>query len=149
MRCVMAAASFDPRYVVDACVWVSAFIPRDRFHAASRTWLSSQDTDLIDVACPSRVLPEVAGSVARVVGTNMSGYAAANHMSRLSTDHLIDVDDPLAHAAAHLAATLHLRGADAISVALAQRPSLPLITWDQELLDRAIHVIAVRTPSAD
>ncbi|MBI2940706.1 MAG: hypothetical protein HYY04_09750 [Chloroflexi bacterium] len=48
--------------------------------------------------------------------------------------------------AAGLAATLRLRGADAIYVALADRLKLPLVTWDQEQLTRARPLVATRTP---
>lgn len=148
MRCVMAAVSVDPEYVVDACVWVSAFVPQDVLHAPSRSWLGSEDTDLIDVACPALVLPEVAGSVSRAIGTNASGIAAVDAMVRLSTLHLVDLDASLAREAAHLAATLRLRGADAVYVALAAQMNVPFVTWDKELLKRAAIVIDVRSPPA-
>jgi predicted nucleic acid-binding protein len=46
-----------------------------------------------------------------------------------------------------LATSLRLRGADAVYVAVADRLSIPLVTWDPEQLTRAGSRIQVRPPS--
>ena len=53
----------------------------------------------------------------------------------------------LADVALRLAAHLHLRGADATYVALAQHLDVPLVTWDDELLQRTGGIISVYTPA--
>ena len=57
------------------------------------------------------------------------------------------LNDALADRAAALAARCRLRGADAIYVALAEALDQPLITLDQEILDRSSGVIKTITPS--
>ena len=51
--------------------------------------------------------------------------------------------------AAQVAVDLHLRGADAVYVATAQRLSVPLVTWDREQLDRSSVVIEAYEPGAE
>ncbi len=67
-------------------------------------------------------------------------------MLRLPVLHLVTLHRQLGISAAQLAADLHLRGADAVYVAIAEALSLPLVTWDREQLTRAAGRIAVRTP---
>jgi predicted nucleic acid-binding protein len=53
------------------------------------------------------------------------------------------LSDALADRAASLAARCKLRGADAVYVALAEALDQPLITLDQEILDRSARVIGI------
>lgn len=69
-------------------------------------------------------------------------------MRVLSGLELHSVDEALALEASDLAKDLRLRGADSVYVALAARFGLPLVTWDQELLERAASRIDVRIPGA-
>ncbi len=48
--------------------------------------------------------------------------------------------------AAKVAANLRLRGADAFYVAAASRLDIPLVTWDQEQMERARGLVNVITP---
>jgi predicted nucleic acid-binding protein len=61
--------------------------------------------------------------------------------------HRYALNDVLADRAASLAARCKLRGADAVYVALAEALDQPLITLDQEILDRSSGVIETSTPS--
>ncbi len=132
--------------VVDASVWVSIFLRADAFYAASRDWLHrslSVDTPLVT---PTLLPVEVAGAVARRTGNIALGQAAHTNLLRTRTLRLVNVDAVLAQTAADLAARLQLRGADAVYAAVALRLSAPLITWDQELLDRAGTVVQTQQP---
>ena len=59
-----------------------------------------------------------------------------------------DFDDNLARSAARCAARCRIRAGDALYVALALELGIPLVTWDNELLDRASTLITVQTPAA-
>lgn len=131
--------------VVDASVWTSYVLPADPLHRQSRSWLDAwlaQD----QVVGPNLVLVEVAAAVARRSSQPALGNRAALMMRQHSRVRLIDLNDPLAVAAARLATALRIRGADAIYVAVAHQLELPLVTWDQEQLTRAASVIQTRTP---
>ena len=60
-----------------------------------------------------------------------------------------EVDRRLGRVSADLAVRLRMRGADAISVAVAAHLKIPLVTLDAEQRDRAKGLIEVRTPEAD
>lgn len=143
----MSDVTSDAGSVVDANVWIARILRDDRFHDESRRWLDSWWRARNRIAVPLILLSELSGALARRTGHPDVGHSAVADLGNVPRLTLVDLDDPLARQAAHLAATLHLRGADAIYVALAARLGLPLVTWDTELLDRAAKVIAVRTPS--
>ncbi len=135
--------------VVDASVWVSAVIPTERFHAASERWLARQTRPSFGVALPSLALAEIAGALARQSNNPIVARSTLSRIIALPTVRVFNVDVALATSAASPAIDLHLRGADAVYVALAARLALLLVTWDQEILDRASKIIDIRTPSAD
>lgn len=92
------------------------------------------------------MLVEVAGAIARRTGRPAQAHEAVAQLSQLRTLRLIGLNRHNSLIAAQLAADLQLRGADAVYAATAQSLRLPLITWDQELLDRAGRLIEVRIP---
>ena len=133
--------------VVDASVWVAYFIITDAHHMVSNRWLREQ-LHVYDelVAAPTLLLPEVGGAIARRSGNTVLGQDAVLEMRQLPELKLVPIDEKLASEAASLATTLRLRGADAVYVATAQALSVPLITWDEELAERAKPVVEVRQP---
>jgi predicted nucleic acid-binding protein len=134
----MMAASAPPGptpplpVVVDASVWVARYVPTDAFHAASTSWLTAQVRARRTLISPALLLPELAGSVARVLNDTALGLRVARSTARLSRVRLVPVDAALAGSAYRLAATRRLRGADAVYAALAQRLGLRLVSWDGE-----------------
>jgi len=67
-------------------------------------------------------------------------------MRHLPNARLAPVDDELAQLGARLAAELRLRGADALYVGLASRLGVPLVTWDQEQLERGRQMVSALSP---
>ncbi len=132
--------------MVDASVWVSRLVLADSHYAASRAWLAAR-TDAGEVlAMPSIVLPEVAGAVARRTGSGQLARRAASVLQKIPGVRLAPVDQEMTLLAVDLAASLRLRGADALYVALAQRLSVPLVTWDEEQRRRAGSAVQTVTP---
>jgi predicted nucleic acid-binding protein len=132
--------------VVDASVWVSSLIVQDVNHQISRTWLDQYTLAGGFVAAPLLLLAEVAGAVSRRFGDQQRGRYAANRLTQTTGFRLMVGDRAFGQAAARLAADLRLRGADATYVTLAYRLRVPLVTWDQEQLQRAAGVITVQAP---
>jgi len=130
--------------LVDASVWISAIRSADTHHTVSRAWLARQIQAQLPLYAPVIVLPEVAGPLARMTGRPQTGLNGLRQVQTLAN--LIGVDLALAQEAGDLAANLRIRGADAVYVAAAKRLSLPLVTWDTQVLARASAVIQVIEP---
>ncbi len=133
--------------VIDASVWVSRFLPEDKFHLISRSWLIEKTVAGLTFVVPTIMLAEVSGAISRRVGDRQLGYQIVGQIGRLPTLQLVPVDNSLGQASAKIASNHRLRGADAIYVALAQRLQVPLISWDQEQINRVSNLIAAYTPS--
>jgi predicted nucleic acid-binding protein len=131
--------------VVDASVWVSALVARDRHHERSRAWLNRQAGEAALTVTPALALPEIAGAISRRTGQATLATRAVSWLLRLPTLRLVPVDHRLADDAASLAGRLRLRGADATYVAVAYRLGVPLVTWDDEQRQRAAPLVTVHT----
>ena len=132
---------------VDASVVTSALVADDVHFAVSRPWLQSWVASGNTIYAPTLILAEVAGAIARRTGDPAAGRRGIIRVRRLSTLSLVALDERLAEDAAQLAADLRLRGADAVYVAVARRFGVPLVTWDQEQLQRGAAVVATRPPA--
>lgn len=118
--------------VVDASVWVSSLMPGEVHHATSQRWLFAHLGAGGRVIGPSLVLVEIAAAITRQSGDTLLGQRALNLMLELPALHLVGVNRQMGVHAAQVAADLHLRGADAVYVAVADQLRAPLVTWDQE-----------------
>lgn len=132
--------------VVDASVWVSRSIATEAKYAASSGWVAQHLAVGGLFVVPTIVLSEVSGAIARRTGDSKLAEQAVQYLLSLPNLRLIPLDRQLAESSARLAASLRLRGADAVYVATADRLSLPLITWDKEQRTRAGGLIVARTP---
>lgn len=132
--------------VVDASVWVSRFMPDDTFHEVSRAWITWMVTSGEPLVAPIILLAEVAGAIARRTGDRKLGYQSVQQIRQVPTLQIIALDESLGDYAAQLASDLQIRGLDATYVAVAQRLDIPLVTWDQEQLDRARTAVSAYTP---
>lgn len=132
--------------VVDASVWVSRLVPHDVHHEASRRWLEAFAADGGRLVAPVLLLPEIAGVVSRRTGASGLARQAVQQLERMRTLRLVTFDRRLGQAASQLAADLGLRGSDATYVAIADQLKIPLLTWDNEHVEKAGQRIAVRRP---
>lgn len=131
--------------VVDASVWVSYFLPPDRHHQESYDWVVQQLTEGAFLTLPGIALAEVGGAIARIGGVAEAGRAAVRWL--LTRPNLeVDSGEDQHDEAAFLACDLQLRGADAYYVLLAQRRSVPLISWDEQQLARSARLTPVGCP---
>ncbi len=135
-----------PLTVVDASVWVSRLVPQDVHHEASRGWLENFTGEGGSIVAPVLLLPEIAGAISRRTGSPELAHQAVKQLLRLASLRLVAVDRRLGQAASRLAADLGLRGADATYAAIAEQLKIPLVTWDNEHIEKAGKRISVRTP---
>jgi predicted nucleic acid-binding protein len=129
--------------VVDASVWVSMLVPQDANHEISRRWLMAQTEAAQRLIEPVLMLTEVAGAIARRTGSSEIARNAIDAVMQMPLLHIVTIDNRLGQEATSLAVNLHLRGADAIYVAVARQLGVPLASWDQEQLERARPVVNI------
>jgi predicted nucleic acid-binding protein len=122
--------------VVDASVWISALISQDVNHHVSRRWRRAWLRDGGTFALPLLILPEVAGAVTRRTGQALLGDQSVATILVNPAVTLVPLDRQLAALAARHAASLRLKGSDAVYTALAEQLSIPLVTWNHEQLTR-------------
>ena len=128
--------------VVDASVWVARLVPEDVFHEPVKKWISARLDEDDQFLAPSLLLAEIGGAISRRTTPSL-GLKAIEQVQSLPGLRLIEMDHPLLHEAAGLAAELGLRGADSTYVAVAVRLDLPLMTLDSDQRERAAKRIQV------
>lgn len=142
----MSARSARTWTVVDASVWISRYVPADVHHAASRAWLYAHLSAGGRILAPTLLLTEVAGAIVRRTGNAAVAQQIRRQLRSLMGVWWIGLSGEMAERATDVAVAFHLRGADAVYVALADRLHVPLVTWDGEQLTRPQPPIVARTP---
>jgi predicted nucleic acid-binding protein len=132
--------------VIDASVWVAFFLRTDVNHAVSYQWIDNHTASDGRIYAPTILLAEVASAVARRTGKLRRGLNALNTLESLTLFDWVQMEHDLIREAAQAAATLGLRGADAIYVVTAKQLNIPLLTWDAEQLIRPASIITAITP---
>lgn len=122
---------------VDASVWAAAFDPRDRFHAASETFLRDHARRGTRLHAPAILLLETGCAIARRARSAAPGEAAAARLRSHPALELHPVDATLLNAARQLGTRFLLRSSDSLYVAVAELRGAPLVTWDEEVVRRA------------
>ncbi len=127
----------DKLVVVDASVWVSAFMPQDVNHPASRLWIEHYISEGGLIVAPTFLMIEVAAA----------GRGAVKGLYYVPAMRWRSPDPELFWAEVEVAADLQLRAGDASYVTLARQLNIPLVSWDREQLQKADNLIATYTPS--
>lgn len=122
---------------IDANVWVAAAERTDPFYHESRAFLVQVAQQRITTYLPTFAWLEITCALARRRGD----AAQATRLARalLAAPHVSPVllDDMLLRQAISIGPRLLLRGADALYAATAVLYSADLVSWDNELVQRA------------
>jgi predicted nucleic acid-binding protein len=133
--------------IVDASVWVAMFRDNDVHHVASVSFLDVAVSKQQDLNIPNLALAEIAGVFARQTGKARLATRTVRAVLAMPRMQRHGLNDALSDRAAALAARCKLRGADAVYVALAEALDEPLISLDQEILDRSMGIVRTQTPA--
>lgn len=133
--------------VIDASVWVAAFLTRDAHHHDAAFFLRSLVEEGIAVTAPLLVLSEVAGAIARQTDDPELARKITAFLHTQPWIQFAPLTNDLATEAATSAAQQRLRGADAVYVALAAQRTLTLVTLDREMLERTKGEVVTATPA--
>lgn len=135
--------------VVDASVLISALHPPDANYPPSRAWFMRYLATGQPMVVPRFGLVEVAGALCRRSGDRPGTRRALRFLLNLPSVRVVDVDPRLMQRTMFLAATVGLRGADAVYVAVAYQQRAPLVTWDADQRNRAAPLVTAYTPLTD
>lgn len=123
-------------WVIDANVWVAAADPTDPCSPASRRCLQAVMRSRDRLVLPAIAPLEVACALSRRFRNAATGRALAHRLARSERLTLLDVDSLHDHAL-ELGTEGFLRAADTLYAAAAHEIGGQLISWDQELVQRA------------
>jgi len=132
---------------LDASVFVAAARASERESPTSKQFLRQLRARAVAVHCPTLVLPECAGAIARPTGDVAAAEQTQAMIQGFPDLQLVGVDVSLAQRAAQIATHCRLRGSDAVYVAVAEKAVATLITWDTEMLRRAPTIVPTMTPA--
>jgi predicted nucleic acid-binding protein len=130
---------------IDASVFVSAFSPTEKSSEQSWRFLAQIRAAGIPVFVPTLMLVEVVASLARKQNNTSLVLDWMEKIRQLNFLTFVPLDDDLARESAKVAASQHLRGSDAVYVAVARRFGAALVTLDSEQARRAAPLIPVRS----
>ena len=133
-------------FVVDASVFVAASRTDEVHYLASREFLQQVRDQVCNVFCPTLVLPECAAAVARPTASDSLAEELVSLIEAFPGLQLVPVDLTLARRAAQVASDHRLRGADSVSVTVAETIDAVLVAWDAEMVERGADVVVTMTP---
>ena len=132
--------------VIDASVFVAIVNRADVHHAVCRTWFEQTIKNGDRLLAPNILMSETAAAISRGADNEALALAVIATLAGSAVIELTPIGNPLAAAAAEIAATRRIRGCDAVYVALAASVDEPLVTLDQQQLTRSAGLVAVTSP---
>ncbi len=132
--------------VIDASVWISNLLPRDRNHLRAANWVNQHLSSGGQLVAPVLLALETGGSVARVSQDKNLARNAVLYLYISSFMQLVPINQALMDDATDIAITFALKGGDSLYVAVAQQLNLPLVTFDREQLTRPASIITTIRP---
>ncbi|MEW5872766.1 MAG: type II toxin-antitoxin system VapC family toxin [Chloroflexota bacterium] len=132
--------------VIDASVYIALINANEPEHATCWTWFSTARAAQETILAPVILLAEVGAALSRGTGDAQLADQVVKQLTSAGMIELIPVTLPLAERAATIAANHRIRGCDAIYVALAEQSNSPLVTLDQQQLNRATSIITTYKP---
>ncbi len=123
--------------VIDASVWVSAADPTDTMSEPSRAFLSEVAARELSIALPEFAKLEIACALARRLRSTEHGRRLTDQMLESPLMATYSVNRAVLRQAIQLGTRSFLRAGDALYAAVAQGVEGQLVSWDQELIERA------------
>ena len=123
--------------VVDASVWVAAADATDGFSEPGRAFLAALARRSTPIALPDFAELEVACALARRLDDAESGRSLAGRMMRSPLVTVHSLDASLLRRAVEVGTRRLLRAGDAVYVAVSELTQGEVVSWDEELIQRA------------
>lgn len=130
---------------MDSSVLVSAFVKRDESRPEALTIIEKMFSGQYRVTTSATVFVEVCGAIARRAGADKA-VSVKNQLLRWESMNFIgysELNGKRRREAAELATALGLKGMDAIVVQVAKERKAALITFDEEMAEKAKSAVNV------
>jgi predicted nucleic acid-binding protein len=134
-------------YTIDTSVHLNALNENEPESEDSQAFLARVERERLEMVCPTLLVTEMAAALSRAFDDYEKGMTFALAVRDLPNLTLVPLDEPLAVAAAELAARHRLRGADAVYAAVAGRHRAILVTNDRQQLERLKGLLPVVRPA--
>lgn len=134
-------------YTIDASVFISAARMEEAHHLVSVDFLALLRRQQPIIFSPSIILAECSAAIARRTGNPTAAQDLVLVVKNFVGMKLVDISIPIVERAAQIAAHQRLRGADSVYVAVAEKSGATLITWDNDMLQRGLAIVATITPA--
>ena len=132
--------------IVDASVYVAILNINEVRHQASVDWLHQARQSEEQILAPNILLAEVGAAISRGTGNTQLAQNVLQHLKTSTLIELRSITDILATRAAEIAINYHIRGCDAVYIALAEQTNQALVTLDQQQLKRGAAIITTISP---
>ena len=136
-----------PACTIDASVHINALNESEPESEDSQAFLARVERERLEMICPTLLVTEMAAALSRAFDDYEKGMTFALAVRDLPNLTLVPLDEPLAVAAAELAARCRLRGADAVYAAVAEQHKTTLVTNDRQQLERLKGILPVMRPA--
>jgi len=135
------------KFVVDSNIFVSAFDPKDIFHAECYPVLKHILSYEIEVTSPNLVLVEIACVLRRRSGNEQFADRIYKYLAFLKSINWLDITFDVAQQACILGITTGLKAVDATILQVSEEFGIPLLTKDKEIKEKAPKNILIFEPS--
>jgi predicted nucleic acid-binding protein len=135
------------KFVVDSNIFVSAFDPKDIFHAECHPVLKHILSHEIEVISPNLVLIETTCVLRRRSGNEQSAHRLYEDLVSIESINWLDITFDIAQQACIMGITTGLKAVDATILQVSEEFGIPLLTKDKELKEKAPKNILVFEPS--
>ncbi len=135
------------RLVIDSNIFVSAFDPKDVFHADCYPIIQKLLNHEIEAVCPLLVLIEVTCVIRRRTGSEPLARSVLQSLLQWQSIEWLDITREVAQNAGAIGARTGVRGGDAVVLQAAGQYGIPLVTKDKEIQQKGSGDVLVLDPS--
>lgn len=133
-------------FCIDASVILSAVKGTELHSEKSKQFLDTIIHEGQKVFFPEIVVPEIASGFIRATDNKILVAHFVENLRNISNFSFVPVDGNLSNLTVEVILRTHLRGSDALYVALAYEYNLILVTLDEEQLQKGASLISTRRP---
>ena len=132
---------------VDSSILVTALRKDEKHHDKCLSLLEGIKNGEHIAIEPYSVLVEVVAAIRRRTGSKDIAVKVKNDLLRIESFNFFDIDSVSAERATDIAADIGVRGMDAIVIQVARERNTPLISLDEEMIEKAKLIVNTKDAS--